>query len=73
MDLGNSLTFTQIGDCRSSCPSPESQSLLEFDYWTGEIVTSPFWQVIARPNHGDYDNSNIVKVFKVVKNLLLLL
>jgi len=42
------ITFTEVegteGTCLLSCPSP-NQSLLEFDYWTGEVVTSPFWIV----------------------------
>mmetsp|Transcript_47667 Transcript_47667/g.53342 ORF Transcript_47667/g.53342 Transcript_47667/m.53342 type:complete len:301 (+) Transcript_47667:539-1441(+) len=42
------VTFTEVegteGTCLLNCPSP-NQSLLEFDYWTGEVVTSPFWIV----------------------------
>ena len=48
---GNTITFTQVGDkdadaCRSKCSSP-NQSLLEFDYFSGDVIRSPFWRVTA--------------------------
>jgi len=46
----------------------KQQSLLEFDYWTGEVVTSPYWTVLttntanAQPNdhNDDSDRSGMV-------------
>ena len=70
----DSITFTQIDGayaaCQSSCPLSSSpnrqgqgqnqkqQSLLEFDYWTGEVVTSPYWTVMTTNTNEQHPNDH---------------